>query len=480
MPLNLPPSGLAPDLSTAGEHSLSVSTLLLSAKRLQIDAARRLAQRVELVGQIGQLIHVLQKERGASSIYLASAGQRFGPVREQAVLEARQAEQLLREGFARQLPAQQGASARMLDLMAWALLGLEGLTELRDRIQARQTTSHQAVTAFSQLIGGLLELIVEVADAALLPAISRLLVALLHLVQGSELAGQERAVGAELFASGRCDEGWQLQLQHLIDAQERSLQVFEQFAQGELLERWEALQQAPELIRLERLRRTLCSARAASSLDSRQSDAWFDTCSQRIGALRGLQEALVLQLRLECEAQVQQAERELQDSEGLLQRLRQGPPRHGDAVARFFDPQLPAQPVPTLTREPASAGLAAALPGAMDPATSPEPGAGTGAGDTALLELLQQQSARLAEVEAELEATRRTLSERKVIDRAKALLMSRMGMSEEQAFRALQKTSMDQNRRLVEVAQATLALPDFAFAPLAGTGVDGDSSRRPR
>ena len=56
------------------------------------------------------------------------------------------------------------------EAMAWALLGLEGLTELRDRIPARQTTSHQAVTAFSQLIGGLLELIVEVADAALLPA----------------------------------------------------------------------------------------------------------------------------------------------------------------------------------------------------------------------------------------------------------------------------------------------------------------------
>jgi hypothetical protein len=463
-------------------QGLTVSTLLLSAKRLQIDAARRLAQRAELVGRIGQLIHELQKERGASSVYLASAGQRFAQVREQAMQEARVAELLLREGFSQQLAPQQGASARMLDLMAWALLGLEGLEELRQRIQARQIHSHEAVTAYSRLIGGLLELIVEVADAALLPAISRLLVALLHLVQGSELAGQERAVGAELFASGRCDEGWQQQLQHLIDAQERSLQVFEQFAQGELLERWEALQQASELIRLERLRRLLCSARAASSLDSRQSDAWFDTCSQRIGALRGLQEALVLQLRLECEAQVQQAERELQDSEGLLQRLRQGPPRHGDAVARFFDPQLPAQPVPTLTREPASAGLAAAPPGAMDPATSPEPGTGTGAGagDTALLELLQQQSARLAEVEAELEATRRTLSERKVIDRAKALLMSRMGMSEEQAFRALQKTSMDQNRRLVEVAQATLALPDFAFAPLAGTGVDGDSSRRPR
>ena len=34
----------------------------------------------------------------------------------------------------------------------------------------------------------------------------------------------------------------------------------------------------------------------------------------------------------------------------------------------------------------------------------------------------------------------------------------------EAAFRMLQKTSMDQNRRLLDVAEAALALPDIAFA----------------
>jgi len=47
------------------------------------------------------------------------------------------------------------------------------------------------------------------------------------------------------------------------------------------------------------------------------------------------------------------------------------------------------------------------------------------------------------------------------------VLMSRLRMSEEVAFRALQKTSMDQNRRLLDVAEATLALSDEAFAQLA-------------
>ena len=82
----------------------------------------------------------------------------------------------------------------------------------------------------------------------------------------------------------------------------------------------------------------------------------------------------------------------------------------------------------------------------------------------ALLELLQAQSARMARVEAELDAARRTLNERKIIERAKGVLMARLGMNEEVAFRVLQKTSMDQNRRLLDVAEATLSLPDIAFA----------------
>ncbi len=56
---------------------LSVSSLVLRAKQLELEGIRRLAGRIELVDVIGQLIHALQRERGATSIYLASAGQRF-------------------------------------------------------------------------------------------------------------------------------------------------------------------------------------------------------------------------------------------------------------------------------------------------------------------------------------------------------------------------------------------------------------------
>ncbi|MHA6346549.1 ANTAR domain-containing response regulator [Roseivivax sp. CAU 1761] len=54
----------------------------------------------------------------------------------------------------------------------------------------------------------------------------------------------------------------------------------------------------------------------------------------------------------------------------------------------------------------------------------------------------------------ELAETKRALEERKVIDRAKGLLMRARGIDEDAAYALLRRTAMDQNRRIAEVAQA--------------------------
>lgn len=435
---------------------LSVSRLVLRAKQLEIDAVRHLAGRVELVDVTGQLIHALQRERGVTSIYLASGGQRFGPERQSAMDVARPIEATWRALFAEQLAPTKDATARMLSLVAWVLLDLDALADLRVQIDQRTPTAHDAVAAFSRLIAGLVELIFHVADDAPYPGVSKLLVAFVHLVQGKEAAGQERAVGAQLFASGASDEAEQQRIIHLIDAQERSLRVFEEFAEPALRTRWQQHQITPNVALLERLRRTLCTARPGATLDTGLSDSWFEVSSERITELWQLQVELVQCLRQACEDQLQVTQQDLQDSEGLLRQLRDNPPPHTHAVDRFFNAaeQPDAAPVlPAMSDGPGGASQVSA-----DHAAA-----------SSLADLLQTQSARLASMEVELDAARRALHERKVIERAKGALMSRLGLSEEAAFRSLQKASMDHNRRLLDVAEATLSLPDFFFAGQSGT-----------
>lgn len=54
----------------------------------------------------------------------------------------------------------------------------------------------------------------------------------------------------------------------------------------------------------------------------------------------------------------------------------------------------------------------------------------------------------------ELETTRRALEERKLIDRAKGIVMKARGLSEDEAYALLRKAAMDQGRKLAEIAAA--------------------------
>ena len=54
----------------------------------------------------------------------------------------------------------------------------------------------------------------------------------------------------------------------------------------------------------------------------------------------------------------------------------------------------------------------------------------------------------------ELVETRRALEERKVVDRAKGILMRARGVGEEEAYALIRKTAMDQGRKVVDIAQA--------------------------
>lgn len=54
----------------------------------------------------------------------------------------------------------------------------------------------------------------------------------------------------------------------------------------------------------------------------------------------------------------------------------------------------------------------------------------------------------------ELEKTKRALEERKVIDRAKGMLMKAHGVDEDQAYALLRKAAMNQNKRVADVAEA--------------------------
>ncbi|MHB8453909.1 MAG: ANTAR domain-containing response regulator [Acidiferrobacterales bacterium] len=76
--------------------------------------------------------------------------------------------------------------------------------------------------------------------------------------------------------------------------------------------------------------------------------------------------------------------------------------------------------------------------------------------DVALARFEQWQALR-----QELNQAQASLAERKVIERAKGIVMKQRGCSEEEAYRLMRKMAMDRNLRVGQVAESLIAIVDL-------------------
>lgn len=402
---------------------------LLAAKRCEIDGLQRLAFTAHLVDVTARLVHGLQRERGLTNLYLGSQGKRFAEARLEQLVASRQIEVEWRARFERldAGAAQAGHGARLFSRIAYVLQGLDGLEALRHQLCGGAWDTARATEAYGRLIAALLAVVFEAADSATDPEVSRQLVALFNFMQGKEFAGQERAVGAALFARGQADGTEQQRLLHLIESQERCHEVFATLAPPETRAMLSAPHASNTLAELERLRRVLCTAAHGAPLQAERSQTWFDVCSARIDGMKSVEDRLTADLRSTCEHKIEHAQAELERFGGFAE-----------------------QPAP----DPLVFYLA--------PATAPHgPAQGFGAPlDRSVLELVHDQARRLQAMGDELEAARASLNERRLIERAKGLLMAHRQLSEAEAHKTLRQMAMNQNRRIVDVAEALLSMAE--------------------
>ena len=78
-----------------------------------------------------------------------------------------------------------------------------------------------------------------------------------------------------------------------------------------------------------------------------------------------------------------------------------------------------------------------------------------------ILDLCISRFNAFSRLQNELERTRSALEERKVIDRAKGVLMKMKNLSEESAYALLRKTAMNENKKIAEVAQSVITAAEL-------------------
>jgi response regulator NasT len=78
-----------------------------------------------------------------------------------------------------------------------------------------------------------------------------------------------------------------------------------------------------------------------------------------------------------------------------------------------------------------------------------------------ILDLCISRFNAFSRLQDELDRTRSALNERKVIDRAKGILMKAKNLSEETAYAMLRKTAMNENKKIAEIAQSVITAAEL-------------------
>ena len=302
---------------------LSATTLkfLLAARQSQLHGLEALATTSVLVGHVSRLVHALQKERGYSTLFLAGEQEDMPAELAQLRRESQEIEADAWQFLQDFKPAAlRGADrTRLLHCISYALYRLDGAPDLRWQVRERKLPAQEAGNRFTRVIACLLSLVFEAADCALDPAVTRILVALFNFMQGKELSGQERAQGVMGYRAGHCRQDLKERLRDLVDGQRRSFDIFVQHADEQTLLMWQDIQLASDPMR--QLREILLKTSPSETLNTELAGLWYDACTARIDAMRGIEQHLTKALVLQCQKRIAQAQQELSNHQLLLSRF---------------------------------------------------------------------------------------------------------------------------------------------------------------
>ncbi|MDF2602023.1 MAG: hypothetical protein K0Q54_4846 [Methylobacterium brachiatum] len=293
---------LAPCLAFAGAAGWAVSDQW--ARRAEMDRVENL---VGLASRISAFVHEAQRERGASSLFLGAKGAQFGP--ELAAQRSRTDAALA--GLPDAMAAATGfgpAFAARADGLSKALAGLAAQ---RRAVDALGVSAPQAVSFYTGLIGeglGVVRAMGGVIGEAGIAGRANAYAAFLAL---KEAAGQERAAASAVFASGTLDLPATRRLTTLSADQATYGALFRAGAsdgQAALLDAAEATEPAREVARL---CKAVQETMPGTTLAFRDAPAWFRLATQRIDALKGVEDRLTADLVAAADAVRARADRML-------------------------------------------------------------------------------------------------------------------------------------------------------------------------
>ncbi|KQT15590.1 chemotaxis protein [Methylobacterium sp. Leaf399] len=250
----------------------------------------RMEDLVGLAARVGAFVHEAQRERGASSLFLGSKGTTFKEELARQRLLTDAGREALGETYDRMHAAGLGTS---FEGRGEALRkGLGQLPAHRKAVDDLARTPAQNLAAYSGLIGSALDLVREMSQVTASGDITTRVSAYAAFLSLKEFAGQERATAAAIFGSGRLDLAALGRIATLAANQATYEAVFRRAATPAQQAMLDTARTGAASREVERLRAVILDTVPGQPLAFTDGPAWFRLASERIDALKGIEDRL--------------------------------------------------------------------------------------------------------------------------------------------------------------------------------------------
>ncbi len=262
-----------------------ISIIFIYAIRLSIDAlenynnSRDVIKIVQLSVFMNNVVHEMQKERGASAGYLSSAGKKFSAIlRRQKMLTDTQL-QLLEQ----HLDSEQNPFTRKVRQQ----VDFSQLTSMREQINNMAVDTKKAVAYYTGLNKKLLKLISEFSTYANNTDIRNMLNSLVLFISAKERAGIERAILSAVFSRNEYNRFLKQKFITVLAQQRALFQLFEFTANSSFKKNYQQIKNSPSFQAVQKMRNIALKQEKDFGVDA---DTWFKTITQKINKLKEMEQ----------------------------------------------------------------------------------------------------------------------------------------------------------------------------------------------
>jgi methyl-accepting chemotaxis protein len=281
--------GLLPSLAALW---FAAGTILAEVEsRQRMDA---LSTQIGLAAEMTFIVHELQRERGATSVFVSSSGASF----RSELAAQRLATDAARETLTGSLDTVNRARldpgfVGLLDTVAAALRDLSGH---RTAVDALSVDRLHAMGFYTALIQRITDTVSSMAGLAQDARVARDLNVYNYLLLTKEHMGQERATGGAGFAAGRFTPDVHDIFRRLLAAQDVYSRLFLGSAQAEYRALYDAAITSPSAREVARMRSLVLEGGLEGALGDVSAAQWFATISTKIDLFKGIEDRLAADL----------------------------------------------------------------------------------------------------------------------------------------------------------------------------------------